>query len=148
MRVLENGRHKRLEVYVGVEVRDEVLLNHGFTHYLFGKVFPDRENEDEEESQAIEDFFGDEVWMKYVPFSEKDLKGNDLVDAAFMLGVRKDQDDVIVSVQEFCRIGIPFGGGMPVIEGLPVPLYYQYMQIDYAPRYLVREMEALKKGED
>lgn len=141
---MENGRHKRLEVYRGRQVSDETLLAHGFTHYLFGKVFPDREGpDDEEEAEAIQDFFGLDVWMKYVPFSERDLRGNDLADAAFMLGITKDPDDVILEVREFCRIGIPFGGGMPVIDGLPVPLYYQYMNIDYAPRYLVKEMEAL-----
>ncbi|MEE3420744.1 MAG: hypothetical protein VZR02_06560 [Lachnospiraceae bacterium] len=144
---MENGRHKRLEPYVGAVVSDETLEAHGFEHFLFGKRFPDREDDpnDEDEMEAVQDFFGEDCWMKYVPFSDRDLNGNDLDDAAFMLGITKDQDDVITSVREYCRIGIPFGGGMPVIPGLPVPLYYQYMQIDYAPRYLVKEMEELRK---
>ncbi len=149
---MEDGRFKRLEPYNGREISEEALLEHGFKHYAFGRDLA-REVDaitgrmaldvDEDESEAIRKFFGDDVWMKYVPMSDRELKGNDIYDAAFLLGICRGEDGRITSVREFVRIGIPFAGELPVMIGMPTPLYYDYMPINYCPRYVAEEMEEL-----
>ncbi len=149
---MEDGRFKRLDPYVGKEIEESVLEAHGFKHYAFGRDLALQVDAitgrgtypvDEDESEAIRNFFGDDVWMKYVPMSDRELKGNDIYDASFLLGIKREGDGSIGFVKEFVRIGIPFAGELPVMAGMPTPLYYDYMPINYCPRYVVKEMEEL-----
>lgn len=149
---MEDGTFQRLTPYVGRLLREEDLEAHGFHHYAMGhdlmreiEVLTGKRQEDtdEDEAAAIRDFFGDNVWMKYVPMSDRELKGNDIYDASFLLGIGRETDGRVTFVKEFVRIGIPFAGELPVMIGMPTPLYYDYMPINYCPRYVVREMEEL-----
>jgi hypothetical protein len=156
---LKEGQFKRLEALVGKEVDEDKMREAGFLHYVFGKdiayqvdVLTGRREDtepDQDEVEAIRSFFGDDCWMKYVPMSDRELKGNQIYDASFLLGITLDQDEVITSAKEYLRIGVPFAGEMPVISGLPVPVYYDYMPVNYCPRYVVRELTGvLKDGEN
>lgn len=155
---MEEGRFKRLDAYIGREADEDKMLQNGFIHYVFGKdisaevdiLTGKREDfgTDEDEAGAIRDFFGEDCWMKYVPMSDRELNANKIADASFLLGLTVDQDDVITCVKEYIRIGVPFAGEMPVIPGMPVPMYYDYMPISYCPRYVVKEMDEIVASEE
>ncbi len=149
---VEDGIFKRLEPYTGRSITEKCLEEHGFRHYSRGRDLAlevdaitgrGTYDVDEDEAEAIRNFFGDDVWMRYVPMSDRELKGNQIYDASFLLGIIRNNDGVIESVRQFVRIGIPFAGELPVMEGMPTPVYYDYMPINYCPRYVVSEMEAL-----
>lgn len=150
---MEEGHFKRLETFVGREADEDKMLAHDFVHYVFGKnisaevdMLTGKSEDfgtDEDEAGAIREFFGDDCWMKYVPMSDRELKANRIADASFLLGLNVDQDNVIKSVKEYIRIGVPFGGELPVIPGMPVPMYYDYMPINYCPRYVSEEMSSI-----
>lgn len=150
---MEEGHFKKLEVYVGREVDEDQMLQNDFIHYVFGKdisaevdMLTGKKEDfgtDEDESGAIREFFGEDCWMKYVPMSDRELKANRIADASFLLGLTINQDEIITSVKEYIRIGVPFAGEIPLISGMPVPMYYDYMPINYCPRYVAKEMEKI-----
>ncbi len=155
---MEDGRFRRLDRYIGMTVTEEQLLSNGFIRYCQGHDLAQEVAEltgqatavyeDEDEAEAIRSFFGEDVWMKYVPMSDRELKGNQIYDASFLLGINVDEKGCISCVREFVRIGIPFAGELPMLSGMPVPLYYDYMPINYCPRYVAEAMEELMAGRE
>lgn len=150
---MQEGHFKKLDAYVGKDVDEDRMIRNDFVHYVFGKnisaevdMLTGKSEDfgtDEDEAGAIRDFFGEDCWMKYVPMSDRELRANRIADASFLLGLTVDQDDRITSVKEYIRIGVPFAGELPVIPGMPVPMYYDYMPIQYCPGYVVSEMNAI-----
>lgn len=149
----EDGHFKRLSALIGSDVDTDKLAQNGFIHYVFGKdiarevdVITGKEEDfgtDEEESSSIQEFFGEDCYVLFVPMSDRELRGNGIYDASFLVGINLDEYDKIKDIREFVRIGVPFAGEMPIIEGMPVPVYYDYMPINYCPHYVV---DAVRKA--
>lgn len=157
----EDGHFKRLSALIGTDVDRDKLAGQGFIHYVFGKdigrevdVLTGKAEDfgvDEEEASSIQEFFGEDCYVLFVPMSDRELKGNGIYDASFLVGINLDECDTIKDIREFVRIGVPFAGELPVLEGMPVPVYYDYMPINYCPRYVVdavRKALGLDKSEN